>query len=201
MKGSLTEEPPRHYIVFWSGTKSNGPKMPIIGPKCQFCAKFGRFWAINPIFWGKGVKLLVPSYRESNETPFSCWNHWSVRLQLAARGENVLFWPKNLDIWGQKSIFCMVIAIFVNRAYHQYTRGYNFPIRTTPKENLFRADPNGKVVAPGIKVICPVDKNHYSKKKWLLAQISKFLGQNCTISSLAANLIQCPTKKQCKQVA
>ena len=29
----------------------------------------------------------------------------------------------------------MVIAIFVNRAYHQYTRGYNFPIRTTPQKN------------------------------------------------------------------
>ena len=27
----------------------------------------------------------------------------------------------------------MVIAIFVNRAYHKYTRGYNFPIGTTPK--------------------------------------------------------------------
>ena len=107
--------------------------MPIFGPKCQFWAKFGRFWAQNPIFWGQGVKILVPSYRDSNETPFSCWKHWSVRLQLAARGENVLFWPqnldiwgenvlflpKNLDIWGKKSIFCMVIAIFVNRAYYQ----------------------------------------------------------------------------------
>ena len=28
----------------------------------------------------------------------------------------------------------MVIAIFVNRAYHKYTRGYNFPIRITPKK-------------------------------------------------------------------
>ena len=27
----------------------------------------------------------------------------------------------------------MVIAIFVNRAYHHYTRGYNFPIRRAPK--------------------------------------------------------------------
>ena len=27
----------------------------------------------------------------------------------------------------------MVIAIFVDRAYHQYTQGWNFPIRTTPK--------------------------------------------------------------------
>ena len=108
--------------------------MPIFGPKCQFLAKFGRFWAQNPIFWGQGVKILVPSYRDSNETPFLCWKHWSVRLQLAARGKNVLFWPKNLDIWGKKSIFCMVIAIFVNRAYHKYTRGYNFPIRTTQKK-------------------------------------------------------------------
>ena len=57
-----------------------------------------------------------------------------MRLQLAARSENVLFRPKNLDIWGQKSIFCMGIAIFVNRAYHKYTRGYKFHIRTTPKK-------------------------------------------------------------------
>ena len=56
-------------------------------------------------------------------------------LKLAARGKSVQFCPQNLDIWGKKSIFCMVIAIFVNRAYHKYTRGYNFPIRTTPKKN------------------------------------------------------------------
>ena len=108
--------------------------MPIFGPKCQFWAKFGRFWAQNPIFWGQGVKILVPSYRDSNETPFSCWKHWSLRLQLAARGENVLFWPQNLDIWGQKSIFCLVIAIFVDGTNDHYTRGYNFPIGTTPKK-------------------------------------------------------------------
>ena len=64
---------------------------------------------------------------------FLCWKHWSVRLQLAARGKNVLFWPKKLYIWDQKSIFCIVIAIFVNGAYNNYTRGYNFPIRTIPK--------------------------------------------------------------------
>ena len=108
--------------------------------KRQFWAKLGRFWAPNPIFGGQGVKILVPSYRDSNETPFSCWKHWSVRLQLAARGENVLFWPQNLDIWGQKSIFCIVIAIFVNGANEHYTRGYIFPIGTTPKKNFrFRA--------------------------------------------------------------
>ena len=108
--------------------------MLIFGPKCQFWAKFGRFWAQNPIFWGQGVKILVPSYRDSNETPFSCWKHWSVGLKLAAGGENVLFWPQNLDIWGQKSIFCLVIAIFVDGTNDHYTRGYNFPIRTTPKK-------------------------------------------------------------------
>ena len=53
---------------------------------------------------------------------------------MAARGKNVLFLPKNLDIWGKKSIFCMVMAIFVNRAYHKYARGYNFPIQTNPKK-------------------------------------------------------------------
>ena len=105
--------------------------------KCQFLAKFGRFWAQNPIFWGQGVKILVPSYRDSNETPFSCWKHWSARLQLAARGENVLFLPQNLDIWGQKSIFCLVIAIFVDGTNDHYTRGYNFPIGSTPKKFPF----------------------------------------------------------------
>ena len=119
-------------IVFWSGIGSNRPKMPIFGQKCQFWTKFGRFWA-KTIFWANGVKLLVSSYQGTNETPFLCWKHWPVRLKLAARDENVQFWSKNLDIWGQKSIFCMVIAIFVNRAYHQYAWGYHFPIWTNLK--------------------------------------------------------------------
>ena len=34
----------------------------------------------------------------------------------------------------------MVIAIFVNRAFPQYARGYNFPIQTTPpKKFCFQA--------------------------------------------------------------
>ena len=97
-----------------------GQIWPFLGPKSNF--------------WGQGVKILVPSYRDSNETPFSCWKHWSVGLKLAARGKNVLFWPQNLDIWGQKSIFCLVIAIFVDGANDHYTRGSNFPIGTTPKK-------------------------------------------------------------------
>ena len=98
---------------------------------------FGQIWPFlgpKSNFWGQGVKILVPSYRDSNETPFSCWKHWSVGLKLVARGENVLFWPQNLDIWGQKSIFCLVIAIFVDGTNDHYTRGSNFPIGTTPKK-------------------------------------------------------------------
>ena len=37
---------------------SFGPNLAVFGPQIQFL--------------GEGVKLLVPSYRESNETPFSC---------------------------------------------------------------------------------------------------------------------------------
>ena len=34
----IMEKPPRQLvrIVFWSGVRSNGPKMPIFGRKCQF---------------------------------------------------------------------------------------------------------------------------------------------------------------------
>ena len=68
------------------------------------------------------------------------WDIFSVLKTLIGeapidRGKNVLFWPKKLYIWDQKSIFCIVIAIFVNGAYNNYTRGYNFPIRTTPPKN------------------------------------------------------------------
>ena len=97
----------------------------------------GQIWTFldqKKLLWGKGAKLLVPSYQETNETPFLCWKHWSVRLQLAAKGENVLFWPQNLDIWGQKSIFCLGIAIFVDGAIDHYTRGYKFPIGPTLKK-------------------------------------------------------------------
>ena len=44
------------------------------------------------------------------------------------------FDPKIWIFGGQKSIFCLVIAIFVDGANDHYTRGYNFPIGTTPKK-------------------------------------------------------------------
>ena len=77
--------------------------------------------------FGDGVKLLVSSYQETNETPFRVEN-------IDRYGSN---WPKNLDIRGQKSILCIVIAIFVSGAYNHYTWGYNFPIGTTPKKFPF----------------------------------------------------------------
>jgi len=40
-------------IIFWLDITSNGPKMPIFGQKCQLWAKFGRFWAKNPVFGGR----------------------------------------------------------------------------------------------------------------------------------------------------
>ena len=52
-----------------------GQALDQMGQKCRklaFWAKFGSFWAQNPIIWGQGVKILVPSYRDSNETPFLC---------------------------------------------------------------------------------------------------------------------------------
>ena len=51
----IMEKPPKQLvrIVFWSGIRSNGPKMPIFGPKCQFWAKFGRFWEQIQFFGGR----------------------------------------------------------------------------------------------------------------------------------------------------
>ena len=49
------------------------------------------------------------------------------------------FWPQNLDIWGQKSIFCFVIAIFVDGTNDHYTWGYNFPIEPPQKKFRFWA--------------------------------------------------------------
>ena len=74
--------------------------------------------------------------------------------------------------WAKSQFFCFGIAIFVNSAYHQYTRGYNYPIQSAPQKKsvseiwvIFRGGPDGKVVAPGVLVICPVDKNRDSKIK------------------------------------
>ena len=66
-------------------------------------------------------------------------NHQPTGHQMIRQG---LYVPKNafskkLDIWGQKLIFCFGTAIFVNRPYHQYTLGHNFPIALDPTRNFF----------------------------------------------------------------
>ena len=119
--------------------RSNGPNMPIFGQKCQFWAKIGRFWAKNPIFGGERVKLLVPSYQETKETPFLCWKHWSVRLQLAARGKNVLFSPKNFDM-GQKVNFLHGNSDFCQQGISPLYPGLQLSHSESPKKNFrFRA--------------------------------------------------------------
>ena len=59
----ITEEPHRHLvrIVFWLGMGSNGPKITIFGQRCQFKAKFGRFWAKTPFLggWSKTFGILI----------------------------------------------------------------------------------------------------------------------------------------------
>ena len=54
-----------------------GQALDQVDQKCQYLAQnasFGPNLALGPKsnFWGQGVKILVPSYRDSNETPFSC---------------------------------------------------------------------------------------------------------------------------------
>ena len=55
-----------------------GQALDQMGQKCRYLAQnasFGPNLAVfgqKSIFLGLGVQLLVPSYRESNETPFSC---------------------------------------------------------------------------------------------------------------------------------
>ena len=70
-------------------------------------------------------------------------NFWAKLCCFRAK----IFTGESKSFGTQKSIFCMVITIFVNRAHHQYARGYNFPIRTTPKISvselwvIFRGSP------------------------------------------------------------
>ena len=52
-----------------------GQALDQMGQKCRYFAQYASLrpnLAQNSIFWGQGVKILVHSYRASNETPFSC---------------------------------------------------------------------------------------------------------------------------------
>ena len=56
-----------------------------------------------------------------------------IEAPIGRLGQKCAIHAKKNGYLGQKSFFCLGIAIFVNRTYHQYTRGYNFPIWTDPK--------------------------------------------------------------------
>ena len=103
-------------IVFfsraWHQMDQNGQYFSLKWQKMHILGQIWPFLGQKSIFWGDEAQLLVCSYQETNETHFLCWKHWLVQLKLAFRYENVQFWPKNLDIWGQKSNFCYGIAIF-----------------------------------------------------------------------------------------
>ena len=55
-----------------------GQALDQMGQKCRYLAQnasLGQIWPFlgpKSNFWGQGVKILVPSYRDSNETPFLC---------------------------------------------------------------------------------------------------------------------------------
>ena len=55
-----------------------GQALDQMGQKCRYLAQNASFWPNLAVFGpksnflGAGSKILVPSYRESNETPFSC---------------------------------------------------------------------------------------------------------------------------------
>ena len=57
-----------------------GQALDQMGQKCRYLAEnasFGQiwpFWGQKPTIWRQGVKLLVTSYWESNETPFFVLN-------------------------------------------------------------------------------------------------------------------------------
>ena len=91
-------------LFFGQAFRSNGPKMPIFGPKCQFWAKFGRFWAQNPIFLGQGVKILVPSYGIPMRHLFRVENidQWGSNWPLGAK---MCFFDPKIWIFGAKSQF------------------------------------------------------------------------------------------------
>ena len=111
-----------------------GQKMPVLGQIWPFLSPKIQF------FWGQGVKnfgTLISGFQW--DTFFRVENIDHLRLQLAARGENVLFWPQNLDIWGQKSIFCLVNAILLMEQMITIPRATTFPSEPPQKNFRFRA--------------------------------------------------------------
>ena len=58
----------------------------------------------------------------------------TAEAQIGHYGQKIAISTQKSGYLGPKGNVFLLIAIFVNTAYHQYTRGYNFPIWTTPKK-------------------------------------------------------------------
>merc|ERR1711952_182170 len=55
-------------------------------------------------------------------------------VPIGRQGRKCAFFTPKFGYLGPKVNFCFVIAIFVDGTNDHYTRGYNFPIGTTPKK-------------------------------------------------------------------
>ena len=88
-----------------------------LGQKCQFWAKFGCFLAKNPIFWGEGVKLLVPSYPGTNKTPFFELKALTIEAPI-----------------GAKSNFFLELRFLSTGHIISIPGAITFPVGTTPKK-------------------------------------------------------------------
>ena len=135
------EKPHRHLVrsVFWSGIGSNGPKMPIFDQKCQFWPSLDLFGPKIQFFGGEGVKLLVPSYQETDETPFRVENidrwgsNWSLRASMC-------FYDPTIWIFGAKSQFFVWWSRFLSIGHITSIPGATtFPFGPPPKKFRFRA--------------------------------------------------------------
>ena len=98
---------------------SFGPNLAVFGPKIHilvgWCETFGTLIPGNQ--WGTFFALKT----STGEAPIGRYGRKCA----------ILTWK--FGYLGPKvNFFCMAIAILVNMAYHQYTKGYNFPIGTTP---------------------------------------------------------------------
>ena len=101
-----------------------GQALDQMGQKCRYLAQnasLGQIWPFlgpKPISWGGGSKTFGTLISGNQWGTFSCRTHWPVRLQLAARNENVQFWRKHLHILA-KSPLLVLESGFVKWAYHK----------------------------------------------------------------------------------
>ena len=99
-----------------TGHRKNLHGLAHINQKCQFWAKFGRFWAKNPFFYWRNQKFCYPHNGKPTQAPCSHWflvGHWTK----CAKNGNI--WPKmtknadfgpNLAVFGPKSLIFMGLS-------------------------------------------------------------------------------------------